>query len=105
MQELNFSLIGQRIREVRNSRHLTQEYLADKTNVNVSHISNIETNKVKVSLTLLVGICNALDVTVDYILGNEYHNPESVTEKELLNTVKDLDNEKKELLLKIAKVL
>ena len=56
MKELDFSLIGQRIREVRCEKHLTQEYLANATGVNVSHISNIETNKVKVSLTLLVQI-------------------------------------------------
>lgn len=105
MKELDFALIGQRIREIRISKQLTQEYLANKTDVNVSHISNIETNKVKVSLTLLVGLCNAMDVTVDYVLENEYHNPDSVTEKELLNTVKNLDNSKKEQLLRIAKAL
>lgn len=105
MKELNFSIIGQRIKEVRCEKKLTQEYLANVTGVNVSHISNIETNKVKVSLTLLVGICNALDVTMDYLLENEYHNPTSSTEKELFNTVKDMQKEKLEILLRIAKVL
>lgn len=105
MNELNFSSIGQRIREVRNDKHFTQEYLANATGVNVSHISNIETNKVKVSLTLLVQICNALDVTMDYLLENEYHNPTSTLEKELLNTIKDMKKEKQETLLRIAKVL
>lgn len=105
MENLNFALIGQRIRESRINKQLTQEYLAFATDVNVSHISNIETNKVKVSLTLLVSICNVLDVTVDYILGNEYHTPASVLEKELLNTMKDMDTAKKEQLLRIARVL
>ena len=105
MKELDFDFIGQRIREVRNDKHLTQEYLANATGVNVSHISNIETNKVKVSLTLLVQICNALDVTMDYLLENEYHRPTSIIEKELLNTIKDMKKEKPETLLRIAKVL
>ena len=105
MKELDFSLIGQRIREIRCDKHLTQEYLANATGVNVSHISNIETNKVKVSLTLLVQICNALDVTMDYLLENEYHRPTSIIEKELLNTIKDMKKEKQETLLRIAKVL
>lgn len=105
MEELDFNFIGQRIREVRNDKHLTQEYVANATGVNVSHISNIETNKVKVSLTLLVQICNALDVTIDYLLENEYHNPTSVVEKELLNTIKGMKKEKQETLLRIAKVL
>lgn len=105
MKELDFALIGRRIKEVRTDKKLTQEYLANVTNVNVSHISNIETNKVKVSLTLLVNICNALDTTIDSILGNEYHNPTSIIEKELMNTIKNMDNEKKKQLLRIAKVL
>ena len=65
MKELDFALIGQRIKQIRADKKLTQEYVANYANVNVSHISNIETNKVKVSLTLLVSIANALDTTVD----------------------------------------
>ena len=105
MKELDFDLIGRRIKEVRCEKHLTQEFLANATNVNVSHISNVETNKVKVSLTLLVGICNALDVTMDYLLENEYHTPNSTLEKELINTMKDMPKDKLETLLRIAKVL
>lgn len=105
MRELDFRRIGQRIKEIRIEKHLTQEYIAKMTDVNVSHISNIETNKVKVSLTLLVGICNALDVTIDYLLENEYHTPTTVTEKELINTVKNMAKDKQEILLRIAKVL
>lgn len=105
MRELNFVQIGQRIREIRSEKHLTQEFLANATDVNVSHISNIETNKVKVSLTLLVAICNTLGVTLDYLLENEYSNPDSVVEKELLNIIKGLDKSKQETLLRIAKVL
>lgn len=105
MKEVDFAFIGQRIKEVRNEKHLTQEYLANVTGVNVSHISNIETNKVKISLTLLINICNALNVTMDYMLENEYHTPTSTTEKELFNTIKDMDTSKLETLLKIAKVL
>lgn len=105
MEALNFTEIGKRIKNTRTQRHMTQEVLAEMTGVNVSHISNIETDKVKVSLTLLVAICNALGVTVDHILGSEYHIPASGVETELLNTLKDMDAPKKEQLLRIAKVL
>ena len=43
MKELDFKLIGQRIKEIRIEKRLTQEYIAKMTDVNVSHISNIET--------------------------------------------------------------
>lgn len=105
MKELDFSKIGGRIRETRISRGLTQEYIAEFADVNVSHISNIENNRVKISLTLLVNICNALDTTVDYILSNEYNRPGSITEKELAQVAQGLSDEKQETLLRIAKVL
>ena len=105
MDNLDFAIIGKRIKEVRTDWQLTQEYPAKVTDVNVSHISNIETNKVKVSLTLLVSICNAMKVTVDDILGNEYKAPTTAFETELLNTVDKIDSSKKEQLLRIAKVL
>ena len=54
MQELNFEKIGQKLREVRISRNLTQEYIANMVDINTSHISNIENNRVKISLTTLV---------------------------------------------------
>ncbi|WP_242845507.1 helix-turn-helix domain-containing protein [Butyrivibrio sp. WCE2006] len=47
MKGLDFAQIGKRIKETRNLRNMSQESLANAVNVNVSHISNIETNKVK----------------------------------------------------------
>lgn len=51
MHDIDFAYIGKRIKDVRIEKRLTQDYLADYANVNVSHISNIENNKVKISLT------------------------------------------------------
>lgn len=105
MKEIDFAFIGKRIKEIRIAKHLTQEYLANGTGVNVSHISNIETNKVKVSLSLLVKICYALDVTMDYLLENELKSPDGAIEEELQKTITNLPKEKKEMLLRIANVL
>lgn len=105
MKKLDFSFIGQRIKEVRIEKGLTQEFLANSTDVNVSHISNIETNKVKVSLTLLVGICNALDITIDYLLSNEYNCSSKALENELFYVINKLEKSKQDTLLRIAKVL
>jgi len=105
MKELDFAQIGKKIKEIRLSKSLTQEALANATNVNVSHISNIERNRVKVSLQLLVQICNALNVTVDQILENEYNSTISPAEQEIINTIHGLGTEQQRILLKIARVL
>lgn len=105
MQNINFEKIGLKIKETRISRNLTQENIAEAVGVNTSHISNIETGKTKVSLTTLIFICNALDVSVDYILGNELNSPSFATDREILREVQKLKPDKKEQLLRITKVL
>lgn len=84
MKSIDFAHIGRKLKEIRISKNLTQEYIANMADVNVSHISNIENNRVKISLPTLVHVCNALDTTVDYILFEEYEHPTSVLETEIL---------------------
>ena len=105
MEIINFEKIGQKIKEVRIARNLTQEYIANTVGINTSHISNIETNKTKVSLNTLVLICKVLDVSVDYILGEDLSNPSLAIDREILRELQNFDKEKKEQLLRIAKVL
>ena len=105
MQELDFESIGKRLKEIRLSKGLTQEYVANKVDVNTSHISNIENNRVKVSLSALVNICNALDTTIDYILNNQYTDSDSVLNQNILNELQKCDEDMKERILKIIQVL
>lgn len=100
MKELNFERIGKKIKEVRLEKKLTQEYIADIVDVNTSHISNIENNRVKVSLSTLVQICNALNITVDYILAEEYKQPSSAIEQEILHELNLCSDETKEQILR-----
>lgn len=105
MKDLNFEKIGKKIKEVRLEKKLTQEYLADAVDVNTSHISNIENNRVKVSLSTLIKICNALNITVDYILEEEYKQPSSAIEQEILHELSLCSDETKAQVLKIVKAL
>ena len=105
MDNLNFERIGEKLRTIRLSKNLTQEYIANVADVNTSHISNIENNRVKVSLSTLVQICNALDTTVDYVLSEEYNDASSAIEQEILHELHACNNETKEQILKIVKAL
>lgn len=105
MKNLDFYKIGKKIKELRISKNLTQEYIANMADVNVSHISNIENNRVKISLPTLVHICNALDTTVDYILADEYNQPSSVIEQQILREVHVCTPETQKQILKIVRAL
>lgn len=105
MNNLNFEQIGKRLKEIRISKCITQEYVAGIADVNVSHISNIENNRVKVSLSTLVHICNALNITVDYILAEEYKYTSDVIDKEILRELQDCNIDMKKRILKIIQIL
>lgn len=105
MNNLNFERIGRRLKEIRISKCLTQEYVASIADVNISHISNIENNRVKVSLTTLVQICNALSITVDYVLAEEYKDTSDVIDKEILRELNTCDIDMKKRILKIIQIL
>lgn len=104
MKEICFEKISRKIKETRIAKGLTQEYLANASDVNVSHISNIENNRVKISLSTLVNICNALDVTVDYILASEYTASTSL-DNEVLKKLETCSDEQKTKLLKIMDII
>lgn len=55
--------LGARIQEARLLRNMTQEKLADQCNVSPKHISSIERGTSAGSITLLLSICNALNIT------------------------------------------
>lgn len=65
---MDYIKIGKRIREQRIARNITQETLAEYADISVTHMSHIETGSTKLSLSVLVKIANALDVSTDDLL-------------------------------------
>lgn len=66
--ELNYALIGERIKKIRKSKKMTQDKLSELSSISPQHLSQIESAKTKLSLPTLINICNALEVTADKIL-------------------------------------
>ena len=73
---INYALIGKRVRETRKQQKISQERLAELTEVSAGYISHIETARKKASLSMLIRIATALGITVDELLnGNQIYNP------------------------------
>ena len=66
--DLNYELIGMRIKEKRLKERLTQEILAEKVDIGTQYISKIENGKAKLSLPCLISIANSLNTTADHLL-------------------------------------
>lgn len=104
-QEIDYAKLGLRIKELRQSRGLTQEKLAEAVCCNTSHVSNIENAHTKVSLNVLLAITNTLNTSIDYLLSDQYKNTSLALDNEILRAIKDCDNKKKEKILKMIEIL
>ena len=71
----NATLLGNMIRDGRERLHLTQEEIADKLQVNLTHYGNIERGTGNPSLPLFIEIMKILNLSVDAYLyhGKYYH--------------------------------
>lgn len=105
LQELDYAKLGLKIKEIRTSKGLTQDNLAEMVSCNTSHISNIENNHTKVSLNVLLAIANSLNTSIDFLLSNQYENASLALDNEILRAIKDFPTEKKEKLLKMIEIL
>lgn len=79
----NIEEFGKRIRKRRNALHIKQNTLAELIGVTPNHLSTIENGKAKPSYDVICAICDALDVTPDYLfLGSMHSNniPRDITD-------------------------
>ena len=75
--------IGKRIKEIRCSKGITQEELAEKTNLSITSISRLENEKSIVSLEKIILISKALNTNVglilrDYIIPSSQYSAEEI---------------------------
>ena len=68
MKDIDYKLIGIRVKEARILMGISQEQLSWDTNLSASYISLIETGKKKPSLGSLLRISNTLGITIDELL-------------------------------------
>lgn len=84
---------AKRLQELRKEKNLTQEDLATKLNISPQSISKWENNLSTPDLEMLLNLCHILNVSADYILGN--NNITTITQKDpnkLLLKLEILDN-------------
>lgn len=68
MRTIDLQAIGNRISERRKQLNYTQEFVAEKMNVSVQMISNLERGNKAIKIENLIKISEILDISTDYIL-------------------------------------
>ena len=89
--KLDYKAIGKRIKIARIKADLTQEALAERVGLSITHISNIETGNSKLSLPAIVALANALSASVDEFLCDNVLRSKEVFSKEIQDIVSDCD--------------
>jgi transcriptional regulator with XRE-family HTH domain len=99
---VDYEQIGKRIARRRNVLDLTQAELAEQADISTTYTGNVERGA-KCSIETLMKLCNALDITPDYLLmgiDKEYRN-------DSLDEIKDViyrcDKRKKRLIVEFIK--
>lgn len=94
--------LGARIKRERQSRGITQEYLAEKADISLNFMSLIENGR-NMSVETLIKIAMALGVSVDYLLSDTVDLKTDVIEEQILLNVSGLSNNEKLFFLNMIK--
>jgi len=102
---IDYGVIGERLKNARKQKHLTQEQLAEKIDVSIAFLSRIERGSSQINLKRLSQICEILDVTEGDILNGSSSKSSKYLDFEFANLLKNCSAEKQKLIYDIAKVV
>jgi len=77
-----------RIRKARENMGYTREVFAEKLDVSVSYMAEVERGRTGISVKMLIKICSLLGLSADYVLFGEERSEDAL----LLDKIKRIDN-------------
>ncbi len=101
---IDYQLIGERIKQARKSKGMTQEVLAEKLSVSIGYVSQVERGITKISLDLLGAISSILECNVASLISESAVESTEYMETELLTEIRKLDNNKRKYIYEIIKL-
>ena len=102
---MDYISIGKRIAKIRKKKKITQESLAEMLDSSSTYISNIERAAKQPSLSMLVRIANILEISLDYLVLDNYSNDkmkDSIEMQEIVTKLRRLSNNNKSIYLDIS---
>ena len=88
---IDYASIGQKVKQIRLGKGVTQEQLAEAVGVGITHISHLETGSGTVSLKVFLAIVNYLECSADEILCKEITTARPIVDSWLTELVADCD--------------
>lgn len=102
---VDYLVIGNRIKQARKLKGMTQEKLAEEMNLSIAFLSRIERGNSQINLKRLSQICEILDVSEGEILNGSSSKSSKYLDYEFNNILKGCSSSKQKLIYDIAKVI
>ena len=102
---LNYIIIGERLKQARMNKKITQEDLAEQLQVSVPYVSRIERGSTAINLKRLSEICALLEVSEGEILSGAASESAEYLSSAFNDLLKNCPAEKIDLIYKVAKVI
>lgn len=103
--EIDYALIGERIRSARKEKGWTQEKLSEEIDVTITFLSRVETGHAQINLKRLAQISKALDKPIEQIITGTTIESHNYLDKELYNVLIQCTPDKQKLIYNIAKIV
>ena len=101
---IDYKLIGERIKRMRKSNGVTQEVLAEHLDVSIGYVSQVERGITKISLDLLAAISTVLGCDIACLVSESAINSNEYMESEIISEIKKLDQKKKKYILSVIRL-
>lgn len=100
---MDVSIVGKRVKEVRERKGMTQEALAAKVDISTTHVSVIERGLKVPKLDTFVALANALGVSSDELLIDFIEHSDNSIPEDLSYLIKKLPPKERKKLIQIVK--
>ena len=97
--------LGKKIKEERIEKGYTQEELGEKIDSTGAYIGQIERGERNASMSKIVLIAEALNVSIDYLTGNLCFEELKCIDGKIAEELKDATNKQKEMMMDIIKII
>lgn len=95
--------IGDRIREARKKKRLSQSQLSELLDISPSHMSDIENGKTNIGLDIFMHLTEILQVSADWLLQTDIPPVNTLLNNEAYNIFADCTSSEAQILLRIIK--
>ncbi len=102
---IDFKLIGERLREERLKKGMSQEELAEKLDVAVGYLSRVERGGTTINLRRLGQVSIILDIPLERLVTGIVKEDKRYLEEDFYEIFKQCSKEKKRLIYNIARIV